>query len=82
MYKRQVWAQRIDLRGGESVMAARLEGRAPTILIVRSTAQTRTITTDWQAIDDTTGDTYNVRSVSMRQQNDYLDILAEKGVSV
>jgi SPP1 family predicted phage head-tail adaptor len=46
-----VWANLRPLRGNETVMAARLEGRQPHILTVRQSSDTRRITTAWQAVD-------------------------------
>ncbi|MGV3649845.1 MAG: head-tail adaptor protein [Devosia sp.] len=39
------------LRGGETALAARLEGQQPFGVTVRQTAQTRQVTTAWQIVD-------------------------------
>lgn len=69
------------LRGGEQVMASRLEGRAPAVITVRACSQTRTVTTDWRLRDVRNEDLWNIRSISPSEKRDYLDILVEKGVA-
>lgn len=39
------------LRGGEQVMAARLESQQPYIITVRQSSVTRQATTDWRLVD-------------------------------
>lgn len=46
-----VAAETIWLRGMESVMAARLEGKQPVALVIRDSAAARTITTGFRAVD-------------------------------
>lgn len=70
------------LRGGENVIAARLEGRQPVIAQVRATSQTRQVDPDWRMRDIDTGDVYAVRAVSEADgDRRFLDVLAEKGVA-
>lgn len=69
------------LRGGEQVMASRLEGRAPAVITVRACSQTRRATTDWRLRDVRSEELWNIRSISMSEKRDYLDILVEKGVA-
>jgi head-tail adaptor len=45
----------INLRGGETVIASRLQGRSPKIVFVRATSATRKISTDWRMRDVRTG---------------------------
>jgi SPP1 family predicted phage head-tail adaptor len=77
----RVWAQRMMLRGGEDVLAARLEGRAPAVIVVRATTDARRVTTDWRARDLRSGQVFNVRAVTPRERRDYLDFLCETGVA-
>jgi len=71
------------LRGGESVMADRLEGKQPVVLTIRMSAQAKRIETDWRATDARNEDrVFNVRSISPSERNDQLDILCETGVAV
>jgi len=74
-------ARRQMLRGGENVMASRLEGRSPAILTIRANSQARRITSDWRARDIRTEEIWNVRSISPSERRDFLDLLVEKGVA-
>lgn len=76
-----VAAQRGFLRGGESVMASRLQGRSPAVLTIWSSNDARRITTDWRCRDTRTGEEFNIRAVTPRQTNDFLDLLVEAGVA-
>ncbi len=70
-----------DLRGGETVMAARLEGKQPAIVTIRRSAQTKQITTDWRARDVRSGDIYNIRTKTLTKNRAYFEMLCEKGVA-
>lgn len=75
-----VAAQRVPLRGGEEVMAARLESRQPFILRVRRSSQTLTITASWRARDARSGAVYNIRTISDPDgRREWLDVLVEQG---
>lgn len=77
-----VWTKRIFLRGGETVMADRLQGRQPAVLTIRASRQTAQITTDWRAVnarDDT--EIYNIRSISLSEDRSFYDVLCERGVA-
>ena len=73
------------LQGGESVMASRLDGRQPVLIIVRRDSETKTITTDWRAVEimpDATERPYNIRSAEdMERDNRFVTLLAERGVA-
>ncbi len=75
------WTRRQFLRGGEDVIAARLEGRQPALLTIRSSVMAQQITTDWRARDTRTGDLYNIREVKLTEDRAHLEILAERGVA-
>ena len=73
--------------GGEDVLAARLTGRNIVNIIVRQSANTAIVTTDWMAKNERTGETYNIRSVidpagGMRGYGFYFEMLCEKGVAI
>jgi SPP1 family predicted phage head-tail adaptor len=73
-------AQITALRGGESVMAARLAGTQPVIIRVRIDSGTREITPGWKATHGLTGIAYNIVSVAdMEGRRRYFDILARSG---
>lgn len=76
-----VWAKYHPLRGTESVMASRLQGRQPAILTVRASSQTRRITTDWRCRDKRTGEAFNIRSITRYPDRSGYDLLIEGGVA-
>ena len=72
--------------GGETVMAARLTGMQPMTIRVRSSPDTKTVTTDWKATDQD-GKVYNIRTAVDPLKGDgqhslFIDMLAESGVAV
>lgn len=69
------------LRGGEAVIASRLEGRQPVVVRVRASSETRLIDTDWQVRDVRTGDVYAVRSVAPTPDRRWIDVMVERGVA-
>ena len=84
----------IHLKGGETVMAGRLEGTHTQIIRVRSSAGTRAITTDWRVRDmrdgewengvpdgTWTGPLFNIRDITPRADRAFLDLLCQKGVA-
>lgn len=76
-----VWASREDLRGGETVMASRLEGRQPCLIRVRASSQSRTITPDWRAVNLATGEAVNVRTATQTPDRRFMELLCEAGVA-
>jgi SPP1 family predicted phage head-tail adaptor len=73
--------------GGESVEAARLEGRQPVIVRVRYSPDTKLIRTDWRATNVDSGIVYNIRSVvdpnmGNPQHGKWIEALAEAGVAI
>lgn len=79
------WAEVRPIKGGEGVIAARLTGRQPVLVFVRSDSETRLVTTDWRAIEvlaDGTERLYNIRGVEdMERKNAYLTLICERGVA-
>lgn len=71
------------IKGGESVMAARLSGTQPVVIRVRRSSDTLEIGTDWRAVDTRSGAVYAIKSppADMDRRRQYLDILAESGVA-
>lgn len=74
-------AEYTHMRGGETLQAARMEGRHPQIIRVRAADATRAVTTDWRIRDRRTGDIFNIRDIERRTDRLYIDFLAEKGVA-
>ncbi len=75
-------AGRTFLRGGEGVLASRLESRQPVILTIRNSRAARTISADWRAIDERDGRVFNIRE-NPKESGDrsMLEMLAEAGVA-
>lgn len=74
-------AARQNLKGGEAVMASRLEGRQPVILRIRVSTDSRAVTTDWRAVDARSGEAFNIRSKTETDDRLYFDMLCESGVA-
>jgi SPP1 family predicted phage head-tail adaptor len=77
-----VWAKKITLRGGESIMASRLSGRCPAIVTIRYSIQASQITTDWRCTDTRTTEVFNIRQVTVSPKRNFIDLLLEAGVAV
>lgn len=73
-----VWAGLTYLRGTETVIASRLQGRQPVVIRVRASDQTRRITADWRA-QDAAGKTFNVRSIIPTDDRRFLDMATDTG---
>lgn len=81
----------IHLRGGEAILASRLEGRHSQIIQVRASSETRAITTDWRARDVNNGSwngnvwagpIYHVKDITPHEEDRaFLDILVTSGVN-
>lgn len=71
-----IWAHVRWLRGGESVMQARMQSRSPAILKVRKSPDTDRITSEWRVLVD--GRNFDVKE-DPRPSDDrgYLEMLAE-----
>lgn len=82
------------LRGTETVIASRLEGRQPIVVRVRACSETRKIAPDWRMRDlrngewsgvgeDAfwTGPIYAVRSVIPTEDRQWIDVTVESGVA-
>jgi SPP1 family predicted phage head-tail adaptor len=86
-----VWANITPRLGGETVEAARLQGRQPAVIRVRLSPDTRQIATDWKVttVEGPTppGTVYNIRTVVDPHEGDvshgkWIDMLCEAGVAV
>lgn len=76
-----VWAEYIHLRGGEAVIAGRLQGRHSQIIRIRASALTRQVATDWRVTDARTGVVYAVRDVTHTPDRMWVELLVESGVA-
>ncbi|MDH0126675.1 head-tail adaptor protein [Brucella intermedia GD04153] len=69
------------LRGGETVMASRLQNKHPMIITVRRSSNTMQITTDWILVDSRNGKVYEIRDITPELDRQYLSLLVESGVA-
>lgn len=69
------------LRGGEAVLAGRLEGRHTTAITVRASSDTRQITPDWRLVDAHDGTVWAVRDVTHETDRAWITLLCESGVA-
>ncbi len=69
------------LKGGEVVLAARLEGRQPYIATIRYSTSAALVTTDWRCRDVRTGATYAVTTHVPRARKDYIDMIVTEGIA-
>ena len=75
-------AEYVHLRGGESVLASRLEGVHSQVIRVRASSETRAATTDWRIVDARDGTIYNIREISEDEMSRlWLDFLCQRGVA-
>lgn len=70
------------LRGSETVIAARLDGKQPIVATIRRSALAETITPDWVLRDARRGTVYNIRSIVPTEDRAWFEITAESGVAV
>lgn len=75
-----VWTKMVWLRGSESAVHQRLEGRQPLALVVRTSSQARQIDTTWRAVNArNTSEKFAITAVSPAKEAGFIDILAVKG---
>lgn len=67
-------------KGGETVIASRLQSIQPALIIVRFDAVTSTITADWRLIEIRSGTMYNIRtSADMERRGRWWTMLCDAG---
>lgn len=75
-------AEIVPLRGGEEVIAARLQGTQPIRIRIRYDSETASITPEWRAVDVSSGQAYAIKTVvAPDRRNAWIEILAEAGVA-
>jgi head-tail adaptor len=72
--------------GGEAIISGRLAGKNYDNVTVRTSSQTRDVTTAWKVREERTGVDYNIRSIIDPAQGTpdrgrFLEMLCEKGVA-
>jgi len=75
-------AQFIYARGGESVEAARLQGRSIFKVRIRQCAAARGIQQSWRMVDARRGTVYNIREIDQISDRQWVYLLVESGVAV
>lgn len=77
------WADIRPLKGSEPVVAKRLTGIQPVIIIVRRDSDTETITSGWRACEvdgDAVLRTYALKTaVDMERNQEFITMMAESG---
>jgi head-tail adaptor len=68
-------------RGGEAVIAGRLQGTVTYIVTARYSAAAAAVAPDWRLVDARSGATYAIRTWVPRPRRDYIDADVEIGVA-
>jgi SPP1 family predicted phage head-tail adaptor len=67
-------------KGGETVIASRLQSIQPALIIMRFDAETSTITADWRLIETRSGIMFNIRtSADMERRGRWWTMLCDAG---
>lgn len=69
------------LRGGETVLAARLSGVQPIVATIETCRDAREVTTDWHMRDMQNGTVYNIRSIVPSDDKAWIELTCESGVA-
>ena len=70
------------IKGKEEVLADRLQGTQPVVIICRYEPQVLTVNSDWQIRDVRSGVIYQIKSqANMDEKRQYIDFLAVAGVA-
>lgn len=70
------------LKGGESVVADRLQGMQPAVIAVRYEPQALSANTDWRIKDLRSGVVYQIKSqANMDKRREFLEFLTVAGVA-
>ena len=70
----------VHLRGGEAVMAARLENRHPVVIRIRTSTAARAVEAEWMLTDKRSGVEYAIKDVTPTVDRKWVDLLCERGV--
>jgi head-tail adaptor len=71
----------IDLRGGEAVIASRLQRQHTLVVFVRASSQSRLITPDWRIRETRDGRIFNIRDITITPDRAWIDFLCQSGVA-
>lgn len=70
------------LRGGETVMSARLQGKQPVVVTIRAHEKAQLVDPSYRMRDTRRGHEYNIRSVVPSDDRAFIEITAERGVAL
>ncbi|XAT57852.1 head-tail adaptor protein [Rhodobacteraceae bacterium IMCC1335] len=76
----QDFAEVVFLRGAESVIAGRLEGKNTAILVVRRGPTSSLVDTNWRIKNSSSGTVFNIRSIIPSSDGGNLEFTCETGV--
>ncbi|MGO1160546.1 phage head closure protein [Brucella sp. C7-11G] len=74
-------AEFIQLRGGEAVLAGRLQGRHTQVIRIRVSEHSVVITADWQVRDIRRGTAFNIRDIEFEENRQFISLTCESGVA-
>lgn len=74
-------AKLTNLRGGETVTAARLDSKNVCLMQVRSSQQMATVTNDWRVVDVRRNVEYNIREIHQDRSTAIYEMMIETGVA-
>lgn len=66
----------MNLRGGEAVMQQRIQGKQPAILVVRACPETRALDNSFRAVNERTGQVYELSAASEATDQRWMEVLA------
>lgn len=69
------WTKVLNLRGGEGVLQARLQGNQPVLLVVRADPETRVVDNSFRAINHRTRQIYDLSAASETPDRTWIEIL-------
>jgi SPP1 family predicted phage head-tail adaptor len=71
----------IDLRGGEAVIASRLQGQHTLVVYVRASSRSQSVNSDWRIRDRRDGRIFNIRDIATTPDRAWIDFLCQSGVA-
>ena len=72
----------VHLRGGEAVLAARLQGEHSQVIQVRRDPESSAVTADWRIVDKRApNDVYNIRDIEPSKDRRWLFFTCQRGVA-
>jgi head-tail adaptor len=69
----------IHLRGGEAVLAARLQGQHSQVIFTRAFSATREVTAEYRIRDARTGIAYNIRDIVETENRKWMEFTVQSG---